>query len=234
MNAQPNTSAPAPTRQPRENRIRRFFRRAKTLVRRLPGLHNLSSLGCLLAFPLLLVVGFVVVRLLGNMSRPHDLQLQPTPIEIEEIRPRGQLYVCSAIVEDFARMERTGYVLGVIPRSHTCVQILRQKISFMIDLDSVGYTTDTLNTLIVKMPPVRFTASTQDAPFMSDDEDFWARELPSTNGLKRRVEQQIRRRYDTEANRTKAERYAEDALRELLWKLGYEVRFTPHLTQKKE
>ncbi len=183
---------------------------------------------------ILIFLGYGVWRQSHAAPASTAVTLEDTAIDIESVMPRGELYVCTAVAEDFVTLQRTGTTLGIFTEEHSCVQILRQKVSFKIDLRQVRYTPDTLHVMIVEMPPVEYVASTQDSPFMSDDEDFWASELRSTNGLKRQVEQKIRRRFDTEANHRKAERYAQDAIRELLWKLGYEARFAPQLTRRPE
>lgn len=171
---------------------------------------------------------------LRSDGHAHEVTLQPSIVTLEEVRPRGELYVCTAVVEDYVIRRATEMHVGLFPESHSCVQVLKQKVSFKIDLDKVCYTPDTLNVLLVELPPVQYVASTQDSPFLSDDEDFWEANLPSTNGMKREVEGKIRRRFDTEANRRKALRYAEAAIGDLLWKLGYEARFTPSVDMKRE
>lgn len=49
--------------------------------------------------------------------------------------------------------------------------------------------------------------------------------MPNTNAMKKNVEQQIRHRFDTPNNRRKAQRYAEDAIIDMLSKLGYQTEF---------
>lgn len=183
---------------------------------------------------LLGVLLYTLWNTLHSDSHTHEVTLQPSVITLEEVRPRGELYVCTAVVEDYAIRRATELHMGILPESHSCVQVLKQKVSFKIDLDQVRYTPDTLNVLLVEMPNVEYTASTQDSPFLSDDEDFWEENLPSTNGMKREVEAKIRRRFDTDTNRRKALRYAEAAISDLLWKMGYEARFTPSVNWKRE
>ncbi len=182
----------------------------------------------------MIVVAVVVGQCSSSDEKRPEIVIEDTPIQIEDIRPKGELYVCTSLVEDYTIERRTEMHLGILPEKHSCIQILRQKISYRIDLDKVRYVPDTLNVMIVEMPPVEYTASTQSSPFISDDEDYWIKELPNTNGLKAKVERQIRRRFDTDANRKKAERYAEEALSELLGKLGYEARFKPRVERKLE
>ncbi|MCD8235781.1 MAG: hypothetical protein LUD00_03825 [Prevotellaceae bacterium] len=181
-----------------------------------------------------IVTAVAVMRCGSSEEKRPEIVIEETPIQIEDIRPKGELYVCTSLVEDYTIERRTEMHLGILPEKHSCIQILRQKISYRIDLDKVRYIPDTLNVMIVEMPPVEYTASTQSSPFLSDDEDYWIKELPNTNGLKAKVERQIRRRFDTDANRKKAERYAEEALSELLDKLGYEARFKPRVERKRE
>jgi hypothetical protein len=185
---------------------------------------------------LTLVLGFAVygVRKLSmaNAGR-QDVVLQQSPIDIEAVRPRGELYVGTAIIEDYVNQYQTEFHLGIVPEPHNCIQMLRQKCSYVIDLEQVRYITDTPGTVIVELPPLRYVATTQDSPFMSDDEDYWAEAMPSTNDMKRKVEDKIRQRFDTAENREKAQRNAEASISLLLRKLGYEARFAPHLDSEK-
>ena len=75
------------------------------------------------------------------------------------------------------------------------------------------------------MPKIEYVASTQSASFISDDSQWWAKHMPNTNTMKRKVEKQIQLRFDTPNNRRKAERYAEDAVSGMLAKLGYQTEF---------
>ena len=169
-----------------------------------------------------------------ELKNPKEIAIEKSPISIESVRPKGELYLSSAIVEDYVTLRRTEKHLGLIPEEHSCVQILKQKVSFKIDLDKIIYKPDTLNVIIVTLPDPEYVASTQNTPFMSDDESFWEKELPSTNGLKRKVEEKIRKRYDTAENRKRANKYAEEAVSAMLKQMGYEVRFTPKIEQNKK
>lgn len=163
----------------------------------------------------------------------QDLRLERTMIDIEAVRPRGELYVGTAIIEDYVNRYETEFHFGLVPEPHNCIQMLRQKCSYVIDLDLVNYVSDTPGVVIVQLPELSYIASTQDSPFMSDDEDYWAEALPSTNDLKREVEQKIRERFDTPESRQKALRNAEASISLLLRKLGYEARFAPRIESEK-
>lgn len=169
-----------------------------------------------------------------ELKNPKEIAIEKSPFSIESVRPKGELYLSSAIVEDYVTLRRTEKHLGLIPEEHSCVQILKQKVSFKIDLDKIIYKPDTLNVIIVTLPDPEYVASTQNTPFMSDDESFWEKELPSTNGLKRKVEEKIKKRYDTAQNRKRANKYAEEAVSAMLMQMGYEVRFTPKIEQNKK
>ena len=102
-------------------------------------------------------------------------------------------------------------------------------------MDKVEYNTaDSGKIVLVKLPEVEYVATTQSSSFLSDDGNYWADHLPNTNAMKRKVEGQIKRRFDTAENRRKAEIFAEDAISEVIEKLGYEVEFVRQLEKKKE
>lgn len=164
----------------------------------------------------------------------EELPMEETMSSIEAIRMRGELYVCSALMEDYAIQRATERDMLWVPKEHSCVQTMRQKCSYKIDMDKVEYLpVDSTKTIYVKLPPVTYVASTQSTSFLSDDSNYWAEHLPNTNGLKKKVEGQIRARFDTPDNRKKAERYAEEAIREVLKKLGYETEFVRSLEKVK-
>lgn len=174
----------------------------------------------------------------GNCSSKKDdakdIYLQDTPISIESIRPKGELYVGSSILEDYVSVHKKERHLGIIPETHSCVQIMRQKCSYKIDLDKVVYTRGEDNIINVSLPELEYVATTQNTPFVSDDEEYWIKEIPNTNNLKEQVEKKIKRRFDTPENRRKATRYAEDAVAELLKKCGYQAEFKVRVEQKRK
>ncbi|MCR5314097.1 MAG: hypothetical protein K6E54_10755 [Bacteroidaceae bacterium] len=187
----------------------------------------------LLLLALILVVIFECSN--NNIEEIHKkVVIENTPIEIENVRPTGEIYVCSAIIEDYTTFQKTERHLGIIPEEHSCVQILRQKCSYKLNLDKVVYKKDTLNRIFVYLPELEYVASTQNSPFISDDEDFWIEAMPNTNGLKKKVAGQIRRKFDTRENRDKGNLYAKSAISALLSKLGYDAEFVSSLERRKE
>ncbi|MBR1667539.1 MAG: hypothetical protein IJ693_04575 [Bacteroidaceae bacterium] len=182
----------------------------------------------------LCIVGVVIVK----KCRKEDdgvLPMEKTMASIEEVKLRGEIYVCSAMIEDYTMLQATERNLIFPNEEHSCVQTMRQKCSYKIDLDKVEYLPDdSARVVLVKLPKVEYVASTQSSSFLSDDGNFWAEHLPNTNEMKRKVERQIKERFDTPNNRRKAERYAEDAISEVMGKLGYEVEFVGVLEKRKE
>ena len=196
-----------------------------------------KHIGWIATVACIVVVGIVATVLIRRCVRGSgtEIPMEETMASIEEIRPRGEIYVCSAMIEDYTMQRATEENLFWADEEHSCVQTITQKCSYVIDLDKVEYEpVDSTRTIYVKLPDVDYVATTQSTTFLSDDGNFWADHLPNTNAMKRKVEGQIKKRFDTPSNRRKAERYAEDAISEVMRKLGYEVEFVRTLERKKE
>ncbi len=188
----------------------------------------------ILVAAIVLGLGICIALFVGrcNDAEPEEIVMEPTMASIEEIRPKGEMYVCSAFIEDYFIKRTTEERLLLPNKEHACVQTMRQKCSYKIDLDKVEYIADEARkTVSVTLPPVKYVASTQSTSFLSDDSNYWATHLPNTNVMKQKVEEQIRQRFDTPNNRRQAERYAEDAISEVMKKLGYETEFKVTLTK---
>lgn len=170
---------------------------------------------------------FLIMMLVSrNGNNAGEITIEDTAIEIAEVMPKGEIVVCSAIIEDYTTQKKTERTFGILKKEHTCVQILKMKCSFKIDLDKVEYTTnDTSNVVWVKLPELEYVDNLQASPFMSDDEVYWKENMPSTNKMKSKVRSQIKKRFDTPSNRRKGERFAEDAISNMLEKMGYEAEF---------
>lgn len=189
-----------------------------------------------------ILIGLVLSIIMITLTRrcTEEDEEMPIPVEetiasIEDVRLRGELYVCSAMMEDYTLQQATERNLLWADEVHSCVQTMTQKCSYKIDLDKVEYLADdSAKTVYVKLPAIEYVAMTQSSSFLSDDSNYWSEHLPNTNALKRKVEAQIKRRFDTSGNRRKAERYAEDAISGMLGKLGYETEFVRILKRKAE
>ena len=163
------------------------------------------------------------------LTRRCNKEEYTMPLPIEE------LYVCSAMMEDYTIQRATERNLLWADEEHSCVQTMTQKCSYKIDLEKVeDLASDSTKTVYVKLPAIEYVAMTQSSSFLSDDSNYWSENLPNTNALKRKVEAQIKNRFDTASNRRKAERYAEDAISSVLGKLGYETEFVRVLKKKTE
>lgn len=180
------------------------------------------------------IIGAMLTKRCGKEGT-NLIPMEETMASIEEVRLRGELYVCSALIEDYTIKRATEQSLLWADTEHSCVLTMAQKCSYKIDLDKVEYhPNDSAKTVYVKLPQVTYVATTQSSSFLSDDSNYWAEHLPNTNAMKRQVEEQIKLRFDTADNRRKAERYAEDAISDVLGKLGFEVEFVRTLERPLE
>ena len=171
------------------------------------------------------IVSMMLIKRCGQKDE-QEVPMEKTMAIIEEVRLRGEIYVCSATIEDYAMRRMTEVNLILPNEEHSCVQTMRQKCSYKIDLEKVEYLPDSTEQVVrVRLPKVEYVASTQSSSFLSDDANYWAEHLSSTNDMKRKVEQQIQRRFDTPENRRKAELYAKEAIRVVLEKMGLKVEF---------
>lgn len=171
----------------------------------------------------------IVCGVLIKRCVPKDTEVLPmeeTMASIEEVRPRGDIYVCSAMIEDYTTKRATEKNFILPDEEHSCVQTMRQKCSYKIDLDKVEYSMDEERGVVyVTLPDLEYVASTQSSSFLSDDSEYWVKHLPNTNTMKRTVEELIKQRFDTPGNRRKAERYAEDAISNVMERIGYQTEF---------
>ena len=169
----------------------------------------------------------IVCGVLIKRCVPKDTEVLPmeeTMASIEEVRPRGDIYVCSAMIEDYTTKRATEKNFILPDEEHSCVQTMRQKCSYKIDLDKVEYSMDEERGVVyVTLPDLEYVASTQSSSFLSDDSEYWVKHLPNTNTMKRTVEELIKQRFDTPGNRRKAERYAEDAISNVMERIGYQT-----------
>lgn len=184
-----------------------------------------SLLILICVFAIIILVCLIVTKCTDNSQDNNEVILQNTPAEIMKIMPKGEMYVATAIIEDYTTVQQTEYHLSLFPEKHSCVQILRQKVSFTVDLNKVEYTMLDDGKVQVRIPRLEYTASTQESPFISDDEAYWKETLISNYSLKQKVELQIRAQFDTTENRNKATRYAQEAITHILNQLGLEPIF---------
>ncbi|MBR2631444.1 MAG: DUF4230 domain-containing protein [Bacteroidaceae bacterium] len=197
-------------------------------------LTNKKLAGILIGLALSIIM-ITLTRRCTEEDEEMPIPVEETTASIEDVRLRGELYVCSAMMEDYTLQQATERNLLWADEVHSCVQTMTQKCSYKIDLDKVEYLADdSAKTVYVKLPAIEYVAMTQSSSFLSDDSNYWSKHLPNTNALKRKVEAQIKRRFDTSGNRRKAERYAEDAISGMLGKLGYETEFVRILKRKAE
>lgn len=103
-----------------------------------------------------LTVGYVGIRYLEHHAKHLDMEIAATPIDILEVKPVGKLYVYTTEMEDYYMdvVENVGLFTKDYLR---CAQIVRQQISWVVDLDQVEYSVvENSDTVHVKMPRPRF------------------------------------------------------------------------------
>ena len=176
------------------------------------------------------VIGFVAWRVWSNKAHPS--MLIPTTAQIVSIMPCGELYVATSVIEDFTSEQATEYHFGLFPEEHTCALIMQQKVSYVIDMDSVKYDVQADGHILVTLPQPRFTASTRNIRFISDNEGFWRERKTDTSDMKTKVAEQIRYRFDTPEHRQQATLYAREAIAHILNQLNYEADFRPVVTER--
>ena len=188
----------------------------------------------LLIMMVLATVGYVGWNIIQhNYLLQSDITIKDTPAVIEDIRPTGLLYLSSAITEDYAldHFKGSGYgssILGkgngILKGDHQCIQILQQQVNYVMNLDSIRYEeSNDSSKLVVILPEVKYTSSTTSSTFMSDNEDEEGKVGYNATPLINRVEQQIRKRYDTPANRAAAREQAENILTDIFAHCGKEI-----------
>jgi len=168
----------------------------------------------------LLAAVYFVVRCIDAQD-DGDIDIKDTPVVIESIKPIGELYAYTAITEDFTidNVEKTGW----FTRSYyKAVQTMRMQVSFVIDLDSVDYLPLAgSDTVVVRLPQLRYVQTAQGGNLFCEVEvaDYNAAHAINV------VEQKIRSKYDTAANRQKAMAHVREVLSAFVQQCGLVARF---------
>lgn len=165
---------------------------------------------------------YVASKCINYFTQQNDsIKLTETPININEIKPIGKLYVYTGETEDYytdviedVSLFSTDYL--------KCIQIMRQQINWIVDLNKVVYETDSLtDTILITLPNPEFLQSTTGYAFYSQEEksDY------SANGLIEIVKHKIKNKYYTKENENKAREQAKQAIGSLVKQLGKEPVF---------
>ncbi|MBR4135353.1 MAG: DUF4230 domain-containing protein [Bacteroidales bacterium] len=180
----------------------------------------------------------ILVWMVVRRSNPKEIQLKPTVASVESVRPTGILYLYSTITEEYAKGTFMGSGLGssilgkdkgILKKEHDCVQILRQQVSFTIDLDKVTYVEDPeegSNKVFVTLPAIEFHQSTLSSWFSSDNENEEQAVSYDAKPLIKEVEQKVAKKYNTKENRKKAKDIAKETISAFLNQCGKEASFT--------
>lgn len=179
---------------------------------------------------ILLVAGVALWSRLSHPENPDEITLKDTPTLIESTRPIGILYLYTTVTEDYVKGSFYGSGIGssifgrdngIFKMKHDCVQIIRQQISLTMNLDDVRYEPiENSDTVLVHLPYVDFTQSTISSWFKSDDEGEESAVNFDAKQMIERAERKIAARYDTPANRAKAEAKAKQTISDFLKQCG--------------
>ena len=169
----------------------------------------IAKAACLLA-----VVYFVLKCI--DASDNDDIAIQPTPVVIESIKPIGELYAFTAITEDFTidNVEKVGFFTR---NYYKAVQTMRMQVSYVMDLDSVDYVTkEGSDTVVVRLPQLRYVQTAQGGNLLCEVE------VANYNAARaiHVVEQKIRSKYDSQANRQKAMAHVREVLSSFVQQCG--------------
>lgn len=174
---------------------------------------------------LLLIISVWTIIILRQKNNDDGISLEETADAIVKIMPRSDLYVATSVIEEFTNLRQTEYHLGLIPEEHSCVQTLQQKVSYKISMTDIKYSIIDRHTIMVHIPESQYSASTINSSFISDDEEYWYNNMPSTKNMKHKVETKIKKLFDTAENRKKSKLYAQEAITHIINQLGYQVMF---------
>lgn len=191
-------------------------------------------IGCLL-------LGLIAILLIFHATRyfvkkytstqipPVGMSIASTPAMVENIRPVGELYLFTAITEDVAKdtFMGSGFLgTGLWAKKHLCLQLLRQQVSFTMDMSKVKYETDSItNTLRITLPEPKFVQSTIYSWFKSDNENEEGAVGYDASPLIDKIEARIRHRYNTPQNRAAAIKNAQDILTSIFEPCGKQIIF---------
>lgn len=182
----------------------------------------LSTVNLVVRLLCLLAVVYFVARCIDAGSE-DDIAIEDTPVVIESIKPIGELYAFTAITEDYAidNVEKIGWFTR---SNYKAVQTLRMQVSYVMDLDSVEYVRqEHSDTVVVRLPKLRYIQSAQGGNLLCEVE-VPATQFDAASAI-RVVEEKIRSKYDTQANRDKALQHAREALTTFIVQCGLTPKF---------
>ena len=179
-----------------------------TVMARRTSEQNIKLFTSIVKLACFLAVVYVVVRYIDARQEEDDVSVQPTAAVIEDIRPLGELYVCTAITEDFTidNIEKAGFFTR---NYYKAVQTMRMQVSFVMDLDSVDYVPlEGSDTVLVRLPQLRYVQAAQGGRLLCEVETS---DYDAARAI-RIVEYKIKSKYNTPDNRQKAMNRVRDVL----------------------
>lgn len=147
-------------------------------------------------------IGYIAVKYLNANSQEEEIKLARTPINILDVKPIGTLYLYTTEVEDFKIdvIEAP----GVFSEDYLkCVQILREQLNWVIDLNKVKYEVDsTSNNVFITLPPIEFKMSHHGEWFYNEGSE---QSNYDSRMLKKQIVKKIEKKYMNEESMEKAQ-----------------------------
>ena len=147
-------------------------------------------------------IGYIAVKYLNANSQEEEIKLARTPINILDVKPIGTLYLYTTEVEDFKIdvIEAP----GVFSEDYLkCVQILREQLNWVIDLNKVKYEVDsTSNNVFITLPPIEFKMSHHGEWFYNEGSE---QSNYDSRMLKKQIVKKIEKKYMNKESMEKAQ-----------------------------
>ena len=174
-------------------------------------------------FVCIVTVGYIAIKYLRANSQDEELLLKETPINILDVKPIGKLYLYKTEVEEYETYNHEVSHWLESKDCYLCAQILRKQISWVFDLNSVEYETDSASNFVhIKMPPVKFEMSNHGEWFYNGGPEEVRHDA---NDLKRLINKKVEKKYNNIENQNKAQKRAQDFIKLFVEKCGKEPIF---------
>ena len=176
----------------------------------------------------LVVIAAAIVFIGLNCSggKTNEDIFEDTPINVQSVDLKGELYVYSEILEDFM-VEKKGEqrFLNLMNKDHVRVVVRSWRVSYVLDLEKVQTSYDD-KTVTVKLPEIEIKKSEQPISngkaYICDDDDFWDKQ---PDNLVAKLQQKVEKRFDSLEKKQTANQRAKDFVKMLFESAGFAVVF---------
>jgi len=180
----------------------------------------------------LIALAFVAYKITDKEDEHKEPQIEDTATIIQSIKPCGKLVLYKSKTEDFV-IKKTKDTSLFSTTEHSIAYVLSCTCYYYIDLDSINYEVND-SVVIITMPEVKYASNSHQSKFIEDDPEYWAENLKKIQGINKEAEAKIKKRFDTQENREKANRHAENVVRAIFEGMGLQITFKRELHKKKE